>query len=88
MERRRQTLITKSALDAGAILFYFDDERLRSESEKDEERLMRGLLFAVAAVVAAASLSGCASWDIGKGKGKGKAPPPVYEEPAPAPVYK
>ena len=49
---------------------------------------MRGVLFAVAAVVAVASLSGCASWDIGKGKGKGKAPPPVVEEPAPAPVYK
>ena len=48
---------------------------------------MTKILFAVAAVVAVASLSGCASWDIGKGKGKGKAPP-VYEEPAPAPVYK
>ena len=48
---------------------------------------MTKILFAVAAVVAGASLSGCASWDIGKGKGKGKAPP-VYEEPAPAPVYK
>ena len=51
--------------------------------------LMRKILFTVAAVVAVASLSGCANWDIGKGKGKGKAPPPVvYEEPAPAPVYK
>ena len=49
---------------------------------------MRKILFTVAAVVAVASLSGCANWDIGKGKGKGKAPPPVYEEPAPAPVYK
>jgi hypothetical protein len=50
--------------------------------------LMRKILFTVVAVVAVASLSGCAGWDIGKGKGKGKAPPPVYEEPAPAPVYK
>jgi hypothetical protein len=50
---------------------------------------MTKILFTVAAVVAVASLSGCANWDIGKGKGKGKAPPPVvYEEPAPAPVYK
>jgi hypothetical protein len=49
---------------------------------------MRRILFTVAALVAVASLSGCASWDIGKGKGKGKAPPPVVEEPAPAPVYK
>ena len=48
---------------------------------------MRRILFTVAALVAVASLSGCASWDIGKGKG-GKAPPPVVEEPAPAPVYK
>jgi hypothetical protein len=49
---------------------------------------MREILFTVVAVVAVASLSGCANWDIGKGKGKGKAPPPVVEEPAPAPVYK
>jgi len=49
---------------------------------------MRKILFTVSAVVAVASLSGCANWDIGKGKGKGKAPPPVVEEPAPAPVYK
>ena len=48
---------------------------------------MRKILFAMAAVVAVAGLSGCASWDIGKGKGK--APPPVVvEEPTPAPVYK
>ena len=53
------------------------------------DTLMTKILFTVAAVVAATSLSGCANWDIGKGKGKGKAPPPVvYEEPAPAPVYK
>ena len=49
---------------------------------------MSKILITVAAIVAVASLSGCANWDIGKGKGKGKAPPPVYEEPAPAPVYK
>jgi hypothetical protein len=47
--------------------------------------MMRKVLFALAAVFAVGSLSGCAGWDIGKGKGK--APPPV-EEPAPAPVYK
>ena len=31
---------------------------------------MREILFAVAAVIAVGSLSGCASWDIGEAKGK------------------
>ncbi|HEY5819315.1 MAG TPA: ABC transporter [Mesorhizobium sp.] len=47
---------------------------------------MRKVLVSALAVIAVASLSGCASWDLGKGKGK--APPVVVEEPAPAPVYK
>jgi hypothetical protein len=47
---------------------------------------MSKILIAVVASIALAGVAGCAN--IGKGKGKGKAPPPVYEEPAPAPVYK
>jgi hypothetical protein len=48
---------------------------------------MSRLLLTAFSVLVVSSLSGCGTMDIGKGKGK--APPPVvYEEPAPAPVYK
>ena len=47
---------------------------------------MSKVIIMVITSIALAGVTGCAN--MGKGKGKGKAPPPVYEEPAPAPVYK
>lgn len=48
---------------------------------------MVGKVFiSIVVALAIGTLGGCAGLGKGKGKGKGKAP--VYEEPAPAPVYK
>jgi hypothetical protein len=63
----------------------FDNVTSSDHSGEGYSRMSK-ILIAVVTSIALAGVAGCTT--IGKGKGKGKAPPPVYEEPAPAPVYK